>query len=188
MAVLPRPPPRHVRAAGEAIAIVDLDEPRSARAPRRVGGVPAVTGIVALGVIALAVVASGQATPPRSAPGVTLAMADPAIAVPARPSTAAPAPIPTGLGFGWWAYIDVPHELALPSGVTGVRLSAIPDSLLNDQPAARFRVPVLVRGTTGLGATDGPAVVAWSEHGLWYELSSTRLTLPQLIDLASALR
>lgn len=186
MAVLSRPPPGHVRAAGEAIAIVDLDDEVARAAPRARysgGRVPAVTGIAAAGVVALAVIAFAQASPERAIPTVVTASPLPQPAAPTTHPTATIAVIPD-LGF---IFARQP-TLGLPPGVSGVRLSAIPDSLLNDQPAARFRVRVLVRGTTGLGASDGPAVIAWSEDGFWYELASTRLTIPQLIDLASALR
>jgi hypothetical protein len=85
------------------------------------------------------------------------------------------------------AALLLPPALALPTGTTGARLSAIPDSLLNDQPASRYRMRVVVRGRTGLASVDGPLAIAWSENGYWYELSTTRLGLRQLIDLAGAL-
>jgi hypothetical protein len=78
-------------------------------------------------------------------------------------------------------------ELPSVAAQNGVYLSVIPDWLLNDPPSARFRVPVDVRGKTGLATTDLPASVAWTEDGFWYELSSTRLTIGELIRLASAL-
>jgi hypothetical protein len=80
-------------------------------------------------------------------------------------------------------------ELELPSIATqnGVYLSVIPDWLLNDPPSARFKVPVEVRGKTGLATTDRPASIAWTEDGFWYEMSSMRLTINELIRLASAL-
>lgn len=77
--------------------------------------------------------------------------------------------------------------LALPAASGAARLSAIPDAMLNDPPAARYAVPVSVRGRAGIAALDAPVVLAWSEDGYWYELSSTDRTLLQLIELASAL-
>jgi len=139
---------------------------------------------VAAGVIALAFIAVQQAVPERSVPAATVTAPPAATAEPTSSPTTRPAAEIPDVDF---IFARRP-TLVLPSGVSGVRLSAIPDSLLNDQPAARYRVPVIVRGTLGLSAIDGPAVIAWSEDGFWYELASTRLSVRQLIDLASALR
>ena len=78
--------------------------------------------------------------------------------------------------------------LRLPSGVVGVDLAAIPDRLLNDQPAARLRIPVFIRGTRGIASVDAPSEISWTEAGYWYWMRSSDLSISQLIDLASALR
>jgi hypothetical protein len=72
--------------------------------------------------------------------------------------------------------------------VSGVHLAAIPDRLLNDPPAARLRIPVLVRGTTGIASFDAPFEIAWTEDGYWYWMRASDLTVSQLVDLASALQ
>jgi hypothetical protein len=78
--------------------------------------------------------------------------------------------------------------LRLPSGVVGVDLAAIPDRLLNDQPAARLRIPVFIRGTRGIASVDAPSEISWTEAGYWYWMRSSEMSISQLVDLASALR
>ena len=78
--------------------------------------------------------------------------------------------------------------LALPPTVVGVDLAAIPDRLLNDPPAARLRVPILVRGTRGIGSVDAPSEISWTEAGYWYWMRSKDMSVAQLVDLAGALQ
>ncbi|HUG56411.1 MAG TPA: hypothetical protein VMJ92_04970 [Candidatus Limnocylindrales bacterium] len=80
------------------------------------------------------------------------------------------------------------RALSVPAGLGDVRLSVLPDRLLNDPPDARFRLPVSVRGAVGLGSVEGPPAVTWSEGGFWYELSSPVHTVAELAELAGALR
>lgn len=84
--------------------------------------------------------------------------------------------------------IPLARQLALPPGVIGVDLAAIPDQLLNDQPAARLRIGVNIRFTSGLASVDAPSEIAWTESGYYYWLRSPTLSISQLIEVASALR
>jgi hypothetical protein len=172
VAVLPRPPSRHVRRPGEAIAIVDLDDAGGRVASPRVG--PQARrrlGAAALGATI----------------GLTIALWPAPLARSAVRAAASPSPGPAS------AAADVllgstDTLLRLPSGVVGVDLAAIPDRLLNDQPAARLRIPVFIRGTRGIASVDAPAEISWTEAGYWYWMRSSDLSITQLIDLASALR
>jgi hypothetical protein len=142
------------------------------------------TVAVGAGLVVAAIAAVGQSAPdPR--PSMTLVHGDTPGTVQLQQT---PKPTFTAVRAGVQVIPHVP-ELELPSVATqnGVYLSVIPDWLLNDPPSARFRMPVDVRGKTGLATTDLPASIAWTEDGFWYELSSTRLTIGELIRLASAL-
>jgi len=78
--------------------------------------------------------------------------------------------------------------LALPVGVTDVALSAFPDWLANEPPAASLRAIVAIRGTMGIASVEGLTVVNWTEHGISYRLESVARTLPELVVLADSLR
>lgn len=126
--------------------------------------------------------------------GIALWPAGQSVARPSSPPRAsdAPAAAPATAPSGAVALLplagSVERTLALPAGVTEADLSAIPDRYLNDPPAARLRMPVLVRGVPGIASADAPAEVAWSEGGHWYWLRAKDLTLRQLIELAAGLR
>lgn len=142
------------------------------------------TVAVGAGLVVAAVAAIAQSAPqPRGSS--TILRNDAPVAVPFQP-TARPTITPVRAGV---QAIPRAPELELPSiaAQNGVYLSVIPDWLLNDPPSARFKVPVDVRGRTGLATTDRPASIAWTEDGFWYEMSSTRLGISELIRLASAL-
>lgn len=81
-----------------------------------------------------------------------------------------------------------PSTLALPIGVTDVELSAFPDWLANEPPAASLRAVVAVRGTMGIASVEGITVVNWTEHGISYRLESLNHTVPELVVLADSLR
>lgn len=142
------------------------------------------TVAVGAGLVVAAVAAIGQSAPePRGSS--TIVRYDAPVTAQFQP-TARPTMTPVRAGV---QAIPRAPELELPSIATqnGVYLSVIPDWLLNDPPSARLKMPVDVRGKTGLATTDLPSSIAWTEDGFWYELSSTRLTIGELIRLASAL-
>jgi hypothetical protein len=139
---------------------------------------------VGAGLVVAAVAVVGQTAPePRGS--ATVPSIDSPATVTFQP-TAKPTFTPVRAGV---QVIPRVPELELPAIAqqNGVYLSVIPDWLLNDPPSARFRVPVEVRGKTGLATTDRPASIAWTEDGFWYEMSSMRLGINELIRLASAL-
>lgn len=142
------------------------------------------TVAVGAGLLVAAVAAIGQSAPQARESSSALRNEAP-VAARFQP-TARPTITPVRAGV---QAIPRTPELELPSVASqnGVYLSVIPDWLLNDPPSARFRVPVEVRGKTGLATTDRPASIAWTEDGFWYEMSSTRLGINELIRLASAL-
>ena len=142
------------------------------------------TVAVGAGLVVAAVAAVGQSAPePR--PAMTILRSGTPPTIQFQPT---PRPTFTAVRAGVQVIPHVP-ELALPpiAAQNGVYLSVIPDWLLNDPPSARFRIPVEVRGKAGLATADTPASIAWTEDGFWYELSSRRLTIGELIRLASAL-
>lgn len=106
----------------------------------------------------------------------------------ARVASPAESPAATAVPIGWWTFLALPSTLSLPPDARDVDLAAIPDRILNDPPAARLRVPLEIRGTSGLGSVDEPAEISWTEAGYWYWMRSSVLTIPQLVELASALR
>jgi hypothetical protein len=142
------------------------------------------TVAVGAGLVVAAITAVGQSAPDPRASLTFMRNDSPALAQ-FQPT---PRPTFTAVRAGVQVIPHVP-ELALPpvAAQNGVYLSVIPDWLLNDPPSARFRVPVEVRGKAGLATADTPASIAWTEDGFWYELSSRRLTIGELIRLASAL-
>jgi len=79
-------------------------------------------------------------------------------------------------------------SLALPAGLADVDLSAFPDWLANEPPAASLRAVVAVRGTIGIASVEGLTVVNWTEHGISYRLESLHRTVPELVVLADSLR
>ena len=83
-------------------------------------------------------------------------------------------------------------ELALQAAApSDVALFAFPDRLANEPlPTLDFRV-VQIRGRPGLalppsGAGDA-TVIAWTEGGSWYWLSSPRRQISELVDIADKL-
>jgi hypothetical protein len=78
--------------------------------------------------------------------------------------------------------------LALPTGVTDVELSAFPDWLANEPPAASLRAVVAIRGTMGIASVEGLTVVNWTEHGVSYRLESLSHSVSELVVLADSLR
>jgi hypothetical protein len=78
--------------------------------------------------------------------------------------------------------------LALPIDVTDVELSAFPDWLANEPPAASLRAIVAIRGTMGIASVEGLTVVNWTEHGISYRLESVARAVPELVVLADSLR
>ena len=79
-------------------------------------------------------------------------------------------------------------SLALPAGLTDVDLSAFPDWLANEPPAASLRAVVAVRGTMGIASVEGLTVVNWTEAGISYRLESIGRSVADLVLLADSLR
>lgn len=102
-----------------------------------------------------------------------------------------PAPVPTATPTptGALLYPRTPlASLVLPTGLTDVELSAFPDWLANEPPAASLRGVVAVRGTMGIASVEGLTVVNWTEHGISYRLESLHRTVADLVVLADLLR
>jgi hypothetical protein len=79
-------------------------------------------------------------------------------------------------------------SLALPAGLADVELSAFPDWLANEPPAASLRAVVAIRGTMGIASVEGLTVVNWTEHGISYRLESLHRSVSELVVLADTLR
>ena len=79
-------------------------------------------------------------------------------------------------------------SLELPTGLVDVELSAFPDWLANEPPAASLRAVVAIRGTMGIASVEGLTVVNWTEAGISYRLESLNRTVPELVVLADQLR
>jgi hypothetical protein len=79
-------------------------------------------------------------------------------------------------------------SLVLPTGLVDVELSAFPDWLANEPPAASLRAVVAIRGTMGIASVEGLTVVNWTEAGISYRLESLNRTVPELVVLADQLR
>ena len=94
-------------------------------------------------------------------------------------------PIPTGALI---APRTQPAALALPTGLVDVELSAFPDWLANEPPAASLRAVVAIRGTMGIASVEGLTVVNWTERGVSYRLESPSRSVPELVVLADSLR
>ena len=104
-------------------------------------------------------------------------------------SEQAPAPTATPTPTGAFLYPRTQlASLALPAGLTDVELSAFPDWLANEPPAASLRAVVAIRGTMGIASVEGLTVVNWTEHGISYRLESLHRTVPELVVLAESLR
>jgi hypothetical protein len=122
---------------------------------------------------------------------IATALAAAALLAQQRGSEPAPAPAPTATPKPTGAQLapaPVLPTLALPTGVTDVELSAFPDWLANEPPAASLRAVVAIRGTMGIASVEGPTVVNWTEHGISYRLESLSHTVPELVVLADSLR
>jgi len=101
------------------------------------------------------------------------------------------APAPTATPTPTGALLNPRTQLAslvLPTGLTDVELSAFPDWLANEPPAASLRGVVAVRGTMGIASVEGLTVVNWTEHGISYRLESLHRTVSELVVLADTLR
>ena len=103
---------------------------------------------------------------------------------PSPAPTATPTPRPTGALIAPRAQ----PALALPADISDVELSAFPDWLANEPPAASLRAVVAIRGTMGIASVEGPTVVNWTERGISYRLESVARTVPELVVLADSLR
>jgi hypothetical protein len=102
-----------------------------------------------------------------------------------------PEPAPTATPTPTGAYLYPRTQLAslaLPAGLTDVDLSAFPDWLANEPPAASLRAVVAIRGTMGIASVEGLTVVNWTEHGISYRLESLQRTVADLVSLADSLR
>ena len=64
----------------------------------------------------------------------------------------------------------------------------MPDRYMNESLPAPFRIPLTIRGMSGLASAEPPSAILWTEGGLSYLLTSRSLSIPQLVDLAAALR
>ena len=80
------------------------------------------------------------------------------------------------------------YALALPPNATNVDLGMLPDRLTNEPLPSAWLVPITVRGAAGIASADGLTVIAWTERGMLYWLSSTSLTTDQLIQVAEDMR
>jgi hypothetical protein len=80
-----------------------------------------------------------------------------------------------------------PRALALPADVANVELSVFPDRLANDTVQI-VGDTVNVRGTTGLAWGEGRVTVYWTERGNAYRLTSSRLSVIELLRIAASLR
>ena len=80
------------------------------------------------------------------------------------------------------------HPLALPQKLDGVDLGAMPDRLANEAAPAAWQRVITVRGIAGVASVAGPSVIAWTEGGIAYWLTSPTRTTEELIQLASELR
>ena len=80
------------------------------------------------------------------------------------------------------------HPLAFAQKMDGVDLGAMPDRLANEAAPAGWQRVVTVRGIPGVASVSGPAVIAWTEGGIAYWLTSPTKTIDELIQIASDLR
>ena len=82
----------------------------------------------------------------------------------------------------------VMHPLAFAAKIDGVDLAAMPDRLANEAAPAAWQRVITVRGIAGVASVSGPAVVAWTEGGIAYWLTSPTKTIDELLQIASDLR
>ena len=80
------------------------------------------------------------------------------------------------------------HPLALPQKLEGVDLGAMPDRLANEAAPAAWQRVITVRGVPGVASITGPSVIAWTEAGIAYWLTSPTRTTDELIQIANELR
>ncbi len=109
-----------------------------------------------------------------------------------RPSTILVSP-PAGIGAALSAELPVARgvilkPLQLPARFGDVDLAAMPDRLANEAAPSSLRAVSTVRGVAGLASADGPAVIAWTEHGIAYRLASPIRTTAELIAIAEQLQ
>jgi hypothetical protein len=149
------------------VAIVDLDKGQSRRGHPIDRGLP----VVLVGACALFAVAVWISVP-RSAPARSASLASSAPA-------AFAAIVPRGA---------ILHPLTLPQKIDGVDLGAMPDRLANEAAPAAWQRVISVRGIAGVASVSGPAVIAWTEAGIAYWLTSPTKTIDELIQIASDLR
>jgi len=117
---------------------------------------------------------------------VAVWLGQPAVALPARTTrvdttttSAAALNVPRGA---------VLHPLALPQKLDGVDLGAMPDRLANEAAPAAWQRVITVRGIAGVASVAGPSVIAWTEGGIAYWLTSPTRTTDELIQIANELR
>jgi len=80
------------------------------------------------------------------------------------------------------------HPLALPQKLDGVDLGAMPDRLANEAAPATWQRVITVRGIAGVASVAGPSVIAWTEGGIAYWLTSPTRSTDELIQIANDLR
>ncbi len=81
------------------------------------------------------------------------------------------------------------ERLVLPPDVIGVRIAAMPDRLLNDQPLSSLIWAVRVRGGEGIASYEnGTTTVMWTERGTAYFMTSTRYHIAELVSIADRMR
>lgn len=100
---------------------------------------------------------------------------------------------PSGIGASFSADLPVPrgvvlHPLQLPAQYANVELGAMPDRVANEAPPSSLRDVITVRGIPGVASADGPAMIAWTEHGIAYRLTSATRSTSDLIAIANALQ
>jgi len=108
--------------------------------------------------------------------------------VPVSRNLTAVAPFAQGVSSANVARGAVLHPLALPGKIDGVDLGAMPDRLANEAAPAAWQRVITVRGIAGVASVYGPAVVAWTEGGIAYWLTSPTKTIDELLQIASDLR
>ena len=122
--------------------------------------------------------------------GIATALAAAALLAQQRGGTE-PEPAPTATPTPTGAFMYPRTQLAslsLPAGLTDVDLSAFPDWLANEPPAASLRAVVAARGTMGSASVGGLTVVNWTEHGISYRLESVERSVADLVVRADSLR
>jgi hypothetical protein len=80
------------------------------------------------------------------------------------------------------------RTLTLPGMIDDVDLGAMPDRLANEAAPAAWQRVITVRGIPGVASVNGPAVIAWTEAGVAYWLTSPTRSTDDLIAIADELR